>query len=251
MTCEEFEELAGADALDAVSAEEHTLLEEHLKTCLRCRQLARELQSITELLPLAVPAREPSLGLKERVMTAIEAETSPRPIMLQPDQKKRPRNTRKLPWFTSLIAAAAICLLALSSGITAWNISLQQQLAAANAQVAHTYEIRGTTTTPGASGQLAYLPEQHATILTVRGLPDASGGQVYQGWLLHCKKPVSMGLFNQVNGVASITYPGDIRSYEVAAISLEPGPGASPGGPKGQIVAEGTLNTEAQSACHG
>ncbi len=241
MTCEALEKLAGAYALDAVSEEERRAIEEHLAECLHCQQIIQELQTIVELLPATAPLQEPSKALKGRIMAAVESE--PQAILIQP-RLERKQQRRRRSWPTALLAAAAICLLAISSGLTAWNLSLQQQLAHLAARpvvVVHTYMMKGTTTAPEANGQLVYLPTQQSTLVTMHGLPDTTGGQVYQGWLLHCQKPVSIGLFNVVHGIASINYPGNISSYDIAAISLEPGPSASQGVPKGQIVATGKL----------
>ena len=52
MTCEEFEELSGAYALDAVTPEERRSAAEHLANCAQCRGLLQELNKVVALLPL-------------------------------------------------------------------------------------------------------------------------------------------------------------------------------------------------------
>ncbi len=235
MSCQDIEELSGAYVLDAVTPQERQEVEEHLVECPDCTQLVQELQSVTELLPLSVPPVELSPALKARVLAGIQVDAD------QSIQWTRPRRTRRWrSWTNQLVAVAAVLMLALLGTMTAWNISLQQKLAATPTYV--TYTVKGTTANPGASGQLLYIPSKNITILTVKGLPQAQGNQVYQGWLLRGNQPVSIGVLNIHNGVASDSFQGDIQGYDMTAVSLEPGPGATQDAPKGQIVATGKLN---------
>jgi anti-sigma-K factor RskA len=132
--------------------------------------------------------------------------------------------------------------------MTAWNISLQQQIsslqhqnALLTQQLAKTYPISGIGPASGATGEVTYLPEQNITVLIVQGLPQLQGTHVYQGWLISGNQPTSIGLLSLQNGVASVDFPGNITNYNAAAVSLEPGPGPSKNGPAGPIVAKGTL----------
>jgi anti-sigma-K factor RskA len=236
MICQDIEELSGAYVLDAVTPQERQEVEEHLVACPDCTQLMQELQSVAQLLPLSVHPVEPSPSLQARVLSRIQTDAD------QSIQWNRPRRNRKWRnWTNPLIAVAAILVLALLGSMTAWNISLQQQLS-------HTYisyAVKGTAAIPGASGQLLYIPSKNITILTIQGLPQAQGNQVYQGWLLRGNQPVSIGVLNIHNGVASESFQGNVQGYDTTAVSLEPGPGASQDAPQGQIVATGKLQIPA------
>lgn len=249
MNCKEFEDLAGAYVLDAVTPAERLAAEEHLATCAGCRKLVRELRGAADLLPLAAPQIDPSEQLKQRVMSAIaqESERPLQPVNLAP-RRLRPR------WGTRLLAVAAILAIVLLGGLAVWSVSLQGQLASLRSQVATvtsanssvSYAIKGTQYAAGASGEVVYIPQQHLTILTVRGLPQLQGAHVYQGWLLQLTngKAIgvsSLGLLNYENGVATLSYAGDLRGYNAAAVSLEPGPKATPNAPKGHVFALGSL----------
>src|SRR5450631_1859036 len=200
MICQDIEELSGAYVLDAVTPQERQEVEEHLVSCPDCTQLVQELQSVAELLPLSVPPVEPSPSLQARVLTRIQADAD------QSIQWNRPRRNRRWRnWTNPLVAIAAVLVLTLLGSMTAWNISLQQKL---YAQTYITYAVKGTTAIPGASGQLLYIPSKNITILTVQGLPQAQGNQVYQGWLLRGNQPVSIGVLNIHNGVASESFQG-------------------------------------------
>lgn len=248
MNCKEFEDLAGAYVLDAVTPAERLAAEEHLATCAGCRKLVRELRSAADLLPMAAPQINPPEQLKQRVMSAI-AQESERP--LQPvnlaSRRRRPQ------WSTRLLAVAAVLAIVLLGGMVAWNVSLQGQLATLRNQVASvtransvSYAIKGTQYAADAIGEVTYIPQQHLTILTVRGLPQLQGAHVYQGWLLQLTNGkatgvISLGLLNYVNGVATLSYAGDLSGYDAAAVSLESGPLATPNAPKGHVFALGLL----------
>ena len=240
MNCEEFEELSGAYALDAVTPAEREAARAHLAECANCTRLLRELRAVVDLLPYSATQVNPPDSLKGRILKAVQNEdrtTSTQPIPLN----QRPRRRR---WGTQLLAIAAVLMLLLIGGMTAWNVSLHQQNTSLAYQVTslqhravQAYAIQGIASAQGASGKAIYLPEQNITLLVIQGLPQLQGTQVYQGWLIHGKQPRSIGLLSMENGVASVTYPGNIAGYEVAAVSIEPGPLASKSAPAGPFVA--------------
>ncbi len=246
MTCDEFEELSGAYALDAVTPVERETARAHLAGCAKCTRRLQELRAAVDLLPYSVTQVQPPESLKGRVLEYIRNEsrtTSTQPIPLITRAKWR--------WSTKLLAIAAVLLLLLSGVLTAWNVSLHQQNSSLASQVTSlqhhvilTYAIRGIAAGQGASGTATYLPEQHITLLVIQGLPQLQGTQVYQGWLIHANQPVSIGLLSLENGVASVTYPGNIAGYEIAAVSREPGPLASKDAPTGPIVAVAELTSK-------
>lgn len=268
MTHEEFEELSGAYVLGAVTPEERLAAREHLATCESCKRLESELRSVVELLPLSVTQVTPPAALKERVLAAIREEQNP---VISIERGSRAQR-RRLGWGTRLLAVAAIVALALFGGMTAWNISLLHQVTTLQSQntqlgqqvtalqgtknsqdqkitslqheIAQIYTIKGSGP---ASGSLLYIPQKNITVLEMYGLPQLSGTQIYQGWLIHGKKPVSIGMLTVQNGIASLTYPGNISGYEIAAVSKEPGPSPSKNAPAGPVIATGELQHPALS----
>ena len=247
MTCEEFEELSGAFALDAVTPAEREAAEAHLATCAKCTHLLRELHGAVTLLPLSVLQVNPSPALKERILAAIRKDstrTGRQPLTL----------TRRQRWTPRILAVAAALMFCLLSGMTVWNISLNHQVTSLQQQVtnlsshstnAATYTVKGTNLGKGAVGKLIYYPQQNITVLIIQGLPQLPGLQVYQGWLLHHEKKstrvISIGLLNVQNGSASLSFSGNVVGYDATNISMEPGPAATPNAPKGYLVAQGLL----------
>ena len=245
MTCEEFEELSGAYALDALTQTEHQTAAAHLTGCARCRGLLQELRGAVELLPFAVSPVEPPAEVWERIVTAL------------PPGQPKPRTNRRW-WTPRLLAVAAIVLLCLLGGMTAWNLSLAQQITSLQQQLtqvsggqstlseASTYQVTGTNPAQSIRGEVLSLPRQHLTVLTLHGLSQPQGTQVYQGWLLHLtgKKitsATSIGLLNLADETASLSFSREMIGYDAVAISLEPGPGATPRAPQGKVIAFGVL----------
>jgi anti-sigma-K factor RskA len=247
MTCQEFEELSGAYALDAITPEERVLAEEHLAQCLHCTQLLQDLQLAVDALPLSVPIVEPSPALKDRILASVQVNETMSPLPIQRQRPLIARRRRVLNiWSKQFLAVAAVILFILLSAMTIWNISLQQQISSLSASVATvSYPIRGTTTEPGTAGELTCFPRQQVCMLVMHGLPSLEGTQVYQGWLLQGKQPTSIGLLNVQNGVASVDFQGNASVYTAVAVSVEPGPAASPDAPRGQILALGPVGKSA------
>jgi anti-sigma-K factor RskA len=254
MTCEEFEELSGAYALGAVTPEEREAARTHIAGCAKCTRLAQDLRAVVDVLPLSVTQVDPPESLKERLLAEIrkEGSTPARPVSIG----QRPRQRRL--WVTPLLAAVAILGLMLSGGMLAWNISLVHQVSSLEQQsnslgarvtslqrqLALAYGLQGS----GVTGKLIYFPQQNITVLEMEGLPQLKGTQVYQGWLIHDNQPLSIGLLSVQNGIASVTFPGNITGYQTAAVSREPGPHPSKNKPAGPIVAAGELKQPIQPA---
>ncbi|GER90655.1 hypothetical protein KDW_48170 [Dictyobacter vulcani] len=251
MTCQDFEELSGAYILGALTPEERQAAQEHLANCPECTLMLQQLQPVANLLPLTVPEVEPPAGHKERFLARLEQET-PEPAQ-QPRQISQARKTsakRRFPWRTALLSAAAIILVAALAAMTAWNFSLQQQVARLSTPTIQTttYAVQGTTTQSSMQGNLTCYSKPQICSLQLHGLPPASGKQVYQGWLLHGKQPTSVGLLQVHNGVATVYFQGSLQDYDATAVSLEPGPAASKDAPKGPVVALGALNKATHSS---
>lgn len=246
MNCQEFEELSGAYALGALNDGERAVADEHLAQCPRCTRLLQELQSVVDLLPLAAPEVEPSPELKERLLSRIQADM-PHPVVSQryarPVQQARRQHVRRPSWGMQLLATAAVLMLVLLGGMAVWNISLQQQVGRLSNKLAPPviYALQGTAPAAKVSGEVLYFEQQHTAVLVLHGLPAVRGAQVYQAWLIQGKQPRSIGLLTVQNDVATLNFQSDIRGFDAAAVSLEPGPQASKDAPKGPIVALGAL----------
>lgn len=257
MTCEQFEELSGAYVLDAVTPDERQEAEAHLAQCMRCTRLVQELRSAVAFLPLSVPQVNPPPSLESRVISAIQKDIG---LSAMPTQRSRivqpPRRARRQRWLPRVLVAAAVLMFCLLGGMGALSLSLshqvtslQQQLAQAANQIhtsdAKAYKVRGLASAQEVSGTLLYFPSKNVTVLVMHGLPQLTGNQIYQGWLIQTKNSIpvmvtSIGLLNNQDGTASLAFEGNVIGYEVTAISIEHGPRASIT-PSKQVIAEGSL----------
>ncbi len=210
---------------------------------------------------------------REAESTSRSAQYHQRVIML-PGQ-----HTRRRDWATRLLAAAAILLFALLGAMAVFTFSLGQQLSNAEHQltgVRHQLAdaetqlalraqqltnaqnqfrvvsprllatIKGAPSARKATGQLYFLPQQNITIMIMHGLPQPAGTRVYEGWLLvmhgqQITSVKSIGLLFIKGNTASLSFPGNVTTYNATAISLEPGPAASKNAPAGPVVASGSV----------
>jgi len=227
----------GAFVLDALSPEETAAFEEHLRTCKTCRQEVAELSKVVAILPLATEHVEPSEGLHDRIVAAVQEQgsTSEAPTSLPVPKRTRGRRTGTRPAASLFALAAAVVIAALG----VWNVRLQQK--ASNNEVA-TEVLRalihhpavavlpGRGVAQGASATVIQPDTGATAYAVVDGLPPAPSGKVYQLWVMRegGAAPVSAGVF-QVTG-KDIQYWKMRRPsarFPLAAFTVEPAPHGS------------------------
>ncbi len=76
MTCEEFDELSGAYALEAVTPPERKAAQVHLAECPDCMHRLQELRVVVDALAYFTPQVNPPASLKDRVLDTICMENS-------------------------------------------------------------------------------------------------------------------------------------------------------------------------------
>jgi hypothetical protein len=108
-------------------------------------------------------------------------------------------------------------------------------------EVAQVYTMQGKGQAQAATGSLVYIPQNDITLLYLHWLPKLQGNHLYQGWLIHNGKTTSIGTLTIHNGIASLTFSGNVSGFDVAAVSLEPGPLASISTPAGPVIVTGVL----------
>src|SRR5579864_7762003 len=106
LSCEEFVDLAAAVARDAADDDDARRVEDHARTCRRCRAWLDEFRTTAAAMGAAVPLVEPPASLRARVLESVRQEPRPLPFA------RRPRFS--LAW----LAAAASFIIAI--GALAW-----------------------------------------------------------------------------------------------------------------------------------
>lgn len=250
------EELLPFYALNALSEEEHDLVEKYLAEHPEARQQVQEMNEAAASLPMGVAPVEPSGQIKNKLMARVTADAQARTTAAAQTQPSR----RVMRWdslFRTLsFAAAAIAIIwvvalnfqvlrlrneiaSLNQALVAQSNSLNQvieRLPQSNPSGAITVSLKGTNVQPNAQGQLIADPASQSAVLVVTDLPPLEPGRTYQVWLI-ADAPVSAGLLTvdaHGQGVLIITSTDSIGSFQSLGISVEP-EGGSPQ-PTGDIV---------------
>jgi hypothetical protein len=248
---DDLSDLLGAYVLDALGPEEQEAFEAHLHECAACQAEVAELQHVVDVLPLAVEPVPPPVALRDRILSAIQAEGDVRAgLEVMPGgAPARSRSTAlrsflhaREVWFA---AAAAVIIV----GLVAWNVVLQtssnQQTAyqrdvvTALAAGAKVTTMAGTTSAPNASASLVQ-PRRGAPYLIVQGLPQLPSNRLFAVWFLHGSAPSPAGDFTYSgSGTQIVQLPTSSRGYTASAVTDELRPSGHL--PKGPIVLVGKI----------
>ncbi len=230
-------ELLPAYALGSLASDEVRHVEEHLASCLLCRNESDALQAAAEQLSFAAPAAVPSVDLKDRLMQ--RARTA-RPV--QPVRAQRSRR----PWLGHLLPVwglASLCLIVVLAGL---NVFLWRQLsrpASLSHKGMHAAPLRAPDVASNATGYVLISDDGDSGALVVDGLPSLDQNQQYQLWLIRDGQRISGAVFSTDEkdyGTARIRAPGSLLDYSAADITIEPA-GGSPQ-PTGAKVLGGLLS---------
>ena len=214
--------------LEALDGEELAQFRAHLATCPICTAEVVTLGATAAQLPLlideTVPESQPSPELRQRLLDAIAAERVPAQASVAPAPVLRFPSARRLP---QAYAVAAVLLLALSLGLLAWNLTIQGDLRQVRSErdqaqtaLAETRFQLAATAGQTASGEIVYLAGRQQAFIVVNGLPALAPGQVYQLWLIQEGKPQPSTVFL----TATTAVQANLSQFQVAAITIEPGP---------------------------
>jgi anti-sigma-K factor RskA len=167
-----------AYALGALEAAEASELESHLTTCAECRAYLAEIRPGVDLLAASAPQLPPPPGLRERLLSTVNAEAD---RIAAAEAEAEPPRRRRRSWRglaarpATAIAAALVLVVGLGVGYL----------------LRGTAETKTTTVaahaTPQASGPVkASLARVDGSgTLEVRRMPPLPGSDVYEVWTQH------------------------------------------------------------------
>ena len=240
--------LAGAYAMDAISAKDRDRFERHLAGCEECAQEIASLRETTALLGAAAAQPLPA-GLKERVMAAA-AMTRQQPPADEaeagPDARRGRARTKVGPWLRALawpgrlalaaggaVAAAALAV-AVVFGVS--DSSMHQQLNQARAssqQIAVVLTARDAhmsteTVAGGGTATIVMSHAQHALVFTAQGLHALPASRGYEQWLIGPDGTRSVGMLpaGQHGMTGPVIAPG-LRQGDHLALTDEPASGSA------------------------
>jgi anti-sigma-K factor RskA len=224
--------LAGAYAMDAISAADRARFERHLAGCGECAQEIASLREATARLATAT-AVPPPPGLKERVMAAAAAARQQPPAEPQLHAAVLPWRTRRGRLLVAAGAAAAVAVgAAVVFGVS--NGSMRDQLSqdqASSQQIAAVLTARDATMMTGAVAgggtvTIVMSGSRHALVFTAADLHALPASRGYELWLIGPAgdRPVTMLTSATMAGpvIASGLRPGDHL-----ALTAEPADGTA------------------------
>ncbi len=224
---EELESSVAAWVLGALDPDEAEVVRSHAEACPTCRELAARLRRVVGALALAVEEAAPPPRLRERVLAAAAATSSPAgsPVARRPIAKApalRQSGFRRMPAY----ALAAVAVLALLVGVVIGQVVHTPQTAAT--QVAR-FSLSGHQDMSGATASVIDLKSDGVALVDFRGLPQPGTGRVYEVWLIpSVGNPVPVAVFvPDGNGARTVLVDRSLTGYTVMAVTNEPGPDGS------------------------
>lgn len=239
------DDLLAMYALGALPEGERAEVEQHLRSCARCREAAAELQASVAILPYAVEPVAPSARLKDNLFARVDADLAQQPAaMARPAPAPTPVPAREslletlgrlLRGWAPAVALAGL-LLAAVLGQRVW--ALQNELARQRAEVAilshpnlQTAELpTAPSAPPGAQARLFAAPDQPSALLAVNGLEPLAADQTYEFWLIRDGQPMPAGLFDvDASGTGRLVVRASepVGNFDQAGITIEPAGGSA------------------------
>jgi anti-sigma-K factor RskA len=238
--------LAGAYAMDAISAPDRDRFERHLAGCEEC---AREVASLSEATAmLGTAAAEPlPAGLKERVLAAAAVTRQQPPVDEAVIRPHRRRATSRVgPWLRSLAwpgrlalaagAAAVTAVLAVAAVFGVTNGGMQQQLDQAQASsqqiaavlTAHDAVMTAGPVAGGGTATIVMSHSRHALVFTAQGLHALPASRGYELWLIGPAGTRPVGILPAGrHGMTGPVIASGLRPGDHLALTAEPADGSA------------------------
>lgn len=244
-------------ALNLLDDAEIAEVERHLRDDPAARDRVAVLRGVAATLAYDLEPIAPSADLKFRILDAARADldtdvpaSAPAPAMrAEPSARvtsiseARERRGRS-GW--AAWAVAAVLALALVGNL-GWNLRLRDQLDERTAELAAvSHPVSGTSAAANVHGSVLVVGDDGTALLSLGGLDKPAPGTVFQVWLIAEGAPVPNVTFvPNDQGFASVAVPGNVESYKLLAITVEPD-GGSPA-PTTEPIISSDLTTSSSS----
>lgn len=246
LDCRAVDELDAPFALRAIEWDEARAVELHLATCSEPHDKLRAMVVTSDALGLGLGAAEPSLALRDRLMSTV----SRTPQEHRPHEDRDVAVARRgwLDWLSPRVArplalAAVVAVLA----VGAWNLGLQSQIgerdralravadALAGGEAA--FRVEGSA----GSGYLVDTPGIGAS-LVIAEMAALPADRLYELWLLDAAgTPVAVGTFTpSATGIAVVPVERDLAGMTTFAVTVE---AERVEAPTGEPVMTGSVET--------
>jgi anti-sigma-K factor RskA len=226
-------DLLPAYVVSSLDAEAARGVEEHLSSCLICRNESDSLRTAADQLSFAAPTATPAPDLKDRLMRRIQAGSRGREV-------PAPR-----PWLERLLPAWGLASLALIIALAGLNLVLWRQLehpALLSGDGMRAAPLRAPDAASKATGFVLVSEDGDSGALVVDGLPPLAQDRQYQVWLIRDGHRTSGAVFStdeKSYATTRIWAPDSLLEYSAVDITVEPSGGSSQ--PTGAQVLAGPL----------
>ena len=223
LRCADVDELAAAYALGAVEADEERAIDQHLATCGEPHDEARDLVGAASVLPAAVEPVTPSPALRARLMTTIAGTPQEhRPAAAADPPSVKPAPAR--PWWrlAPLPAGLAAVGLAAVIGLGAWNVNLNQRLAARDAALRAVATADAAYAVAGSAGSGWVLETDGRAIFLADSLAALPADRIYELWLIGPDgDPVDVGTVASTESLTLVELERELGPATTFAVTIE------------------------------
>lgn len=237
------EELVPAAGLGLADGAEQATVEQHVRTCARCRAALADYHLLADEMLYAIPVVKAPARLTDRLRQFLAAEARSRTPRLTAGGWRRSLAwpLKDMPRFAlaGWVALAVTLLLLLASNLY-WDRRMTriagQAAAQATAIVALAESPRAELVVEneglGARGLLYYRPDARVAVLHVYELPPLEARRVYQVWLVRDAMRENVGVFRVAEEEEEVTLLIEaalpLAEYQAVEVTVEPA-GGSPG----------------------
>ena len=222
MGCAQVDELAGAYALDAVEPDEERAISEHLATCDRPHDEARELIGAGGAMAVHEEVVLPNPALRERLMATVAATPQEhRPAAVMP----MPERTPSRPWWRlqPLAAGIAAVALAVAIGLGAWGLNLNAQLAEREDALRAVANAEAAYAVAGSAGSGWVIESEEVAHFVAEDLAELPAGHIYELWLLDAAgTPTAVGTMEDPDDLVVVALEHDLGGAATFAVTVEP-----------------------------
>ena len=224
-------DLLPAYALGSLDSDEVSRVEEHLSSCLICRNESNSFQAVADQLSFAMPAAAPSPDLKDRLMQRVKTtRPQPRPFVQNPARS----------WLDRLLPAWSLASLFFIFVLAGFSLFLWQRVDrlefATSPGGMRAVPLTASDPASSATGYVLISADGDSGALVVDGLLPLGESQQYQLWLILDGKRISGAVFSTDEknyGGTRIRAPRSLLDYSSVGITIEPTGGSpQPTGPR-------------------
>lgn len=224
VNCADVDELAAAYALGSVEPDEERAISEHLATCESQHAEARELLAAASVLDAVADPVVPSPAFRSRLMTTIAETPQEHRAPIARAEPQAMTAPRAHPWWrlAPLSAGLAAVGLAVVVGLGAWNLGLNQQLAARDAALRAVASADAAYAVTGSAGSGWVLETEGRAIFLAESLAELPADRIYELWLIGPDgAPVDVGTLTAIEGLTFVELERELGPASVFAVTVE------------------------------